>query len=106
MNYLTDATVTKGKPGDFGTCLRVVGSHVEPWTNQEGRPLRPRRVDDLCGKPASRWLEGGTYGDGSDWWELALCGRCHSELVADEERALAKLDALLDSRPEEGEGAC
>lgn len=59
----------------------------------------PRLSDRLrspVGKPASRWLEGGTYGDGSDWWELSLCSRCHRELVADEERSLAELEALLD----------
>ena len=89
--YITDATVTKGKPGDFGTCERA---RFERSTCPEtGQPITLTR---LCGKPASRWLEGGTYGDGSDWWELSLCSRCHRELVADEERSLAELEALLD----------
>lgn len=78
--YLTDATVTKGKPGDFGRCQRHTSTTV-------------------CGEPASRWLEGGTYGDGSDEWELALCSPCHRELVQAEEAALKRLDELLSEMP-------
>ena len=90
--YITDATVTKGKPGDFGTCERT---RFERSTCPEtGQPITLTR---LCGKPASRWLEGFTgYSDGSDWWELSLCSQSHRELVADEERSLAELEALLD----------
>lgn len=67
-----DATVTVVEPS--GTC---------------------ERCDE---RPVTRWIEGGTYGDGSDNWEKFTCGICLQQIARAERAWQRRMNALQDER--------
>lgn len=56
--------------------------------------VKPDGTCDECKKrPVTRIVEGGSRGDGSDWWEAYLCGNCLLAAEREQERvdeAIAK----------------
>lgn len=54
-----------------------------------------------CTHPVTREVYGGTYGDGSDWWEKYLCGNCLRALEAQTKRDYDYYDALIPAEPDE-----
>lgn len=79
--------------------LKPGHDYLDATLNATVTVVPPDGTCERCNsRPVTRWIEGGTYGDGSDWWEKFSCGICLRAMVREERTWQLRMNALQDER--------